>query len=296
MVLSVLQQFALCIKSRREIIIIYSWLSIVGLFIAFRGLPPPILILKVFGAITGTALGMYFWNDVCDFRQDITSITRDFSPSSRPLGKGLVSKRRMESFSALMIALGLTASALINLKVLLMQLSFIVLFFIYSTEPIRLKRIFLMKQVTVTIGGAMACLSAGLAAGAITPQLLYLTGLYVLFTAGVNPLGDLRDMESDRTGGVKTIPIVWGPRFTIRLALATFTAAALSTWVGFYGLGFNIALPILGTIVFAAFTYVVYPLLGRLDDYEYTVNVLYNRCPPLYFILQLAVLVGSLPF
>jgi hypothetical protein len=79
------------------------------------------------------------------------------------------------------------------------------------------------------------------------------------------------------------------------LALATFTAAALSTWVGFYGLGFNIALPILGTIVFAAFIYVVYPLLGRLDDYEYTVNVLYKRCPPLYFILQLAVLVGSLP-
>ena len=295
MVLPVLKQFALCVKSRKEALMIYSWLSVIGLFITYRGLPPPILIAKVFLAMTGTALGMYFWNDVCDFQQDMATRARDFTPSSRPLGIGLVSKRRMKAFSAMMVVLGLATSALINVEVLLIQFVFLLVFFIYSAEPIRLKRIFLMKQVTVVIGGVIACLSAGLAAGGITVHLLYLTGLYALFTAGVNPLGDLRDMDSDRAGGVKTIPIVWGPGFTIRLALATFTAAAVSTWVGFYGLGFNIALPILGTTMLVAMAYVIYPLLDLWGDRDYMLKAVYNRGFPLYFLLQLVVLVGSLP-
>ena len=293
----IIRQFALCVRSRLKIVImIYSWLSIIGLFITFRGIPPPLLLLKVFLAMTGMALGMYLWNDICDFKQDISSKgIKGLAPSGRPLGSGLVSKTRMGVFSALLVVFGLTASAMINLEVLLIQLAFLALGIIYSTEPIRLKRIFLMKQVTVGIGGAIAILSAGLAAGIITVQLLYLTGLYVLFTVGANPLGDLKDIESDRAGGVKTVPIVWGPGATIRLALATFTAAAATTWIGFYGLGFNIALPIIGTIVFLAFAYVMYPLLSHLNDLEYMVNRIYSRGLPLFLILQLAVLLGSLP-
>jgi len=94
---------------------------------------------------------------------------------------------------------------------------------------------------------------------------------------------------------VKTIPVVWGPGFTIRLAIATSTAAAVTTWIGFYSLGFNIVLPILGTTVLVALAYVIYPILGRLSDYEYMVNTVYKRGLPLYFILQLVVLIGSLP-
>ena len=297
MVSPVLRQFVLCVKSRMTAVLMaYSWLSIVGLCVAFRGFPPPILLLKVFCAVTGMALGMYLWNDVCDFKQDIVSKEMmDQSPSGRPLVRGLVSKRRMGVFSALLVVLGLTASAMINIEVLLIQFAFLVVYVVYSTEPIRLKRIFLWKQVTVAIGGAIACLSAGLAAGIISIQLLYLTGLYVLFLVGVNPLGDLRDIESDRAGGVKTVPIVWGPDTTIRLALGTFTASAATTWIGFYRLGFNVALPIIGTIVFAAFVYVVYPLLSHLSDLEYVVDRLYSRGLPLFFILHIAVLVGSLP-
>jgi len=274
----------------------YSWLSIVGICIVYRGLPPPMLAVKLFFAMTGMALGMYLWNDVCDFTQDMVGKDMvDQSASGRPLIRKLVSKRRMGFFSTFLVALGLTASALINLEVLLIQLVFLVIYVIYSTEPIRLKRFFLLKQVTVAIGGAIACLTAGLAAGIITIQLLYLAGLYVLLIVGANPLGDIKDIESDRAGGVKTVPIVWGPGTTIRLSLATFTASAATTWIGFFGLGFNIALPIIGTIVCAAFAYVMYPLLSHLNDLEYMVNRLYSRALPLFFILQIAVLVGSLP-
>ncbi|GAH49551.1 unnamed protein product, partial [marine sediment metagenome] len=220
----------------------------------------------------------------------------DQSASVRPLVKGLVSKSKMGVFSALLVALGLMASALINMEVLLIQLAFLAIYMVYSTEPIRLKRIFLMKQVTVAVGGGIACLSAGLAAGTITIQLLYLTGLYVLFVGGVNPLADLKDIESDLAGRVKTVPNVFGSDFTIRLALTTFTASAATTWIGFYRLGFNIALPIIGSIVCIAFVYVLYPLLSHLSDLDYVVKRIYSRCLPLFFILQIAVMVGSLPF
>jgi len=293
----VITQFAICIRSRLKIVLMtYSWLSIISLCIVFRGLPPIMLAVKLFFAMTGMAIGTYLWNDVCDFKQDMVSKEIvDQSPSGRPLVKGLVSKRRLKVFSALLVIFGLIASALINTEVLLIQIAFLVLGLIYSTEPIRLKRIFLGKQVTVAIGGAIACLSAGLAGGIITIQLLYLIGLFVLFIVGANPLGDLKDIDSDRAGGIKTVPLLWGPGATLRLALATFTASAATTWIGFYCLGFNVALPIIGTIVFIAFVYVVYPLLSHLSDLEYVVERLYSWGLPLFFILQLAVLVGSLP-
>ena len=103
-------------------------------------------------------------------------------------------------------------------------------------------------------------------------------------------------MESDRISGIKTIPIVWGPGATIRLALATFTASAATTWIGFYRLGFNIVLPILGTLVLVSLVYVVYPLLGSLVDNEYVLKTIYGRVIPLFFILQFIVLLGSLSF
>ena len=291
-----IRQFALCVKSRRIVIGVYSWLSIISLCIVYRGLPPAMLAFKLFLAMTGMSLGVYLWNDVCDFEQDTSDEEiKDLAPSGRPLGRGLVSKRRMRIFSALLVVLGLASSALINVEVLLAQLAFLILGLIYSTEPIRLKRFFFMKQVLTAIGGSLSCLSAGLAAGFISIQLLYLMGLFVLFIVGVNPLGDLKDIESDRAGGVMTVPILFGPEFTIRLALTTFTAAAATTWIGFYRLGFNIALPIIGTIVFIAWTYVMYPLLSHLGDLEYVVNRSYSRGLPLFFILQIAVLVGSLP-
>ena len=292
-----IRQFLLCVKSRKEVIGVYSWISIIGLFITFRGLPPPLLILKLFFAMTGTALGVYFYNDICDLKEDLArGKILDLAPASRPLGRGLVSKRRMAVFSALMATFGLTAAALINSKVLLAQIVFLALGFVYSTEPIRLKRLFLWKQITIGLGGAIAIISAGLAAGIITIQLLYLMGLYVIFAAGFTPLLDIKDMESDRIGRVKTIPLVWGPGFTIRLALATFTASAVTTWIGFYGLGFNIVLPILGTVVLASLVYVVYPLLGSLENPEHMLKTVYGRFLPLYFLFQFIVLLGSLSF
>lgn len=296
MVLSISRQFAICVKSRKEAILIYSWLSVIGLFIAYRGIPPLILILKIFLAMSGTALGVYFYNDICDLDDDIVSgELGNLAPSSRPLGKGMISNRRMMVFSAIVSAFGLLFAALINLQVLLLQIAFLIMGLFYSTEPIRLKKRFLFKQITIALGGVIACLSAGMAVGSISGYLIYLTIIYVVIVFGINPLVDLRDMSGDRATGIMTIPVVWGPEFTIKLALATFVAMIISFIVGFYRIGFNLALPLLGTTIITAWAYVVYPLLGRWMDYEFTEKVVYRKGIILYFFLQICILIGSLP-
>jgi len=273
-----LKQFAICVKSRKEAILIYSWLSVIGLFIACRGIPPLILILKIFLAMSGTALGIYFYNDICDLDDDIVSgELGNLAPSSRPLGQGMISKRRMMVFSVIVSTFGLLFAALINLQVVLLQIAFLIIGLFYSTEPIRLKKRFLFKQMTIALGGVIACLSAGLAIGSISGYLIYLTIIYVVIVFGINPLVDLRDMSGDRATGIRTIPVVWGPEFTIKLALATFAAMIISFIVGFYRIGFNLALPILGTTIIIAWAYVVYPLLDRWMDYEFTEKVVYKK-------------------
>lgn len=291
----VIRQFAICVRSRTEAIIIYSWLSVISLFIVCRGFPPPILLLKVFCAITGTALGAYFYNDLCDFDDDMLGSELGASaPSNRPLLSGLVSKKIMGVFVVTMVVTGLIIGALVNTSVFLLQVMYLILNVLYSTEPIRLKKRFLFKQLTIALGGVIACLTAGMAVGVVTGHLSYLIVLYVAVVFGVNPLVDLRDMRGDSETGVKTIPIVWGPEFTIKLALATFVAMSISSFVAFYGLGFNVALPILGTTILLTWAYVIYPLLGNWRDYEYTEKAVYRRGLPLYFLLQLTVLLGSI--
>ena len=81
----IIRQFILCVKSRKETIMVYSCLSVIGLFITFRGIPPLILLLKVFLAMTGTSLGVYLYNDICDLEDDLArGKILDLAPSSRP--------------------------------------------------------------------------------------------------------------------------------------------------------------------------------------------------------------------
>lgn len=140
----------------------------------------------------------------------------------------------------------------------------------------------------------IACISAGVSAGAITGQLLYLVFIYVVLIFGAGPLVDLRDMKGDSVTGVKTIPVVWGPEFTVKLALTAFITMTVAGFVGFCWLGFNVILPIVGTAVLLAWTYVTYPLLTHWNDNEFVEKAVHKRGLPLYFILQIIVALGSI--
>ena len=285
-----------CIISRKEVIIIYSWTAMIGLAIAYRGLPPPLLALQLFLSMSSIGYGVYFFNDICDLDEDLLS--RELgnpTPSNRPLGKGKVSRRQLMSLTIFFAVLGLAVSLLINLQVFLVQSFYLVLGYIYSTTPLRIKKRFLLKQLTISIGGAIACLLGGLAMGEISLFVLFFTVMSFITFFCVNPIVDLRDVEGDRKVGINTIPVKMGPKFTVRLAVVSLLAMVPAAIVGFYNLGFNIALPILGAIVFTATGAVIYPLMDRWQDAVFINRTITKRVYPLFLMIQMVFLLGSLP-
>lgn len=285
-----------CILSRKEVVIIYSWTAMIGLAIAYRGFPPLLLALQLFLSMSSIGYGVYFFNDICDFDEDLRSRELGNStPSNRPLGTGKVSKRQLMSFTAFFVILGLAVSLLINLQVFLLQSLFLVLGYIYSTTPLRIKKRFLLKQLTISIGGAIACLLGGLAVGELSNYVLFFTGMSFIQIFTVNPIIDLRDIEGDREVGINTIPVKFGPKFTVRLAVVVLLASIPAAIMGFYNLGFNVALPILGAIVFTATVIVIYPLMDRWQDAAFINKTITRRMYPLFLMIQMVFLLGSLP-
>lgn len=63
--------FAQCMKSRKEVILIYTWPALVALFLASIGLPSLVNTLLLISAVTLVGLGVYFYNDINDFEDDI---------------------------------------------------------------------------------------------------------------------------------------------------------------------------------------------------------------------------------
>ena len=285
-----------CVASRKEVMIIYSWTALVGLAIASRGLPPPLLALHLFLAMSSIGYAVYFYNDMCDLDEDLLS--RELgnpTPSSRPLGRGEVSRERLMGFTIFFLILGLALSILVNVQVFLIQSLFLLLGYVYSTKPIRIKKRFFLKQMTISLGGAIACLLGGLALGDLSGYVLFFAAMSFLQIFCVNPVIDLRDIEGDRAVGVDTIPVRMGPEFTIRLAVVALIASIPAGILGYYNLGFNLALPVLGALVFTATTIVIYPLIDRWRDPVFITETITRRMYPLFIMIQLVFFLGSLP-
>ena len=252
-------------------------------------------LIKLFFAVTSIAYSIYLYNDLADFEDDMKYIKLgEPAAAKRPLGKGLVSKREMKIFITFVTIVGLTTSLLINIHVFLSQLGFLALGLAYSTEPIRLKKRFILKQITIALGGTLVILTGGFAAGVISGKLIFLMFISFLMYLTIPSLTDLRDLKWDREVGIKSFPVVWGPGMTVRLMLAILMVNICGVMVGYLRLGFNLVLPILGSIILISFIYVLYPLLEKWNDEKY-INKVTNRVFILWFMLLVVILVGSYP-
>jgi 4-hydroxybenzoate polyprenyltransferase len=291
--------FAMCVKFRREVVIIYTWPAFLCLLFASGMAPPLFKALKLVLTVTFVGFSVYFYNDIRDLEDDLKikelSSQTQVGRASAPLGIGKISKSRLGKFALFSAIFGLLVALTINMQVFTLQLAYIVLGILYSTDPVKLKKRFLMKQTTIGAGLMIAHLTGGFAVGVINTPILFLMAVSAAMTIGINPLVDLRDIRGDRITGVKTVPVVWGPEMTVRLSLGVLVAIGAAYVVGYYGLGLNIAAPILGTIIVVTGFYIVFPLLKRWGNLVYLNRVLYRRILPLYISLQFVVLLGFLP-
>ncbi|GAG22202.1 unnamed protein product, partial [marine sediment metagenome] len=115
------------------------------------------------------SLGVYLLNDLMDLDDDIKNLELGNPyPASRPFGSGKVTDEMMKLFILVNFVSSLVAAYFINMTVFGLDLAFMILGILYSKEPVRLKKRFILKQLTITMGAVLSVLMGAYTAGGIS--------------------------------------------------------------------------------------------------------------------------------
>jgi len=277
-----------CIASRKIVIFIYTWPALICLFIASRWMVTVPEVLLLVSAVSLTGFSVYFYNDIKDLEDDIkTAELGNSMKSLKPLGQGRISKELFTKFTAMSAALGLILASLLNTGVLVSMSLYLVLGILYSADPFRFKKRFILKQLVIALGCVLSILAGALAGGEISQAVIFMILMDFAIVVGVNPIVDIPDMLGDKDMGAKTMPAVIGPSMTVRFAMAVLIAIAGGSIIGYLGLGLSITLPFLITLITGAWIYTIMPLMRRYNDIAFTNIVLFKRVVPLYLMIQI---------
>jgi geranylgeranylglycerol-phosphate geranylgeranyltransferase len=147
----------------------------------------------------------------------------------------------------------------------------VVMTYVYSVPPLRTKRFAFWANLTIAIPRGVLLKVAGWSAvkTVVGAEPWYIGGIFGLFLLGASTTKDFADMEGDRRGGCRTLPIVYGvtraawmisPSFVVPFVLINVGAAS-GVLTGHAGL-----LHLLGGIMTAYGLYVCYLMLKRPED------------------------------
>lgn len=223
---------------RWERIFYYLILSVLGIFEGFSLYSSgytfgfiDILGLLIFFVL----IALSFWlavgiNDIADLKTD------SISNPGRPLIKKTITEKEQKAINLFLLVFIIVGSLLINTWVLVLLLLFQGVYFIYSSPPFRLKRVFGLSSLLVGFN-ALLVVMAGFYF--VSPeQTLVAFPLHVLimilfgFTLGVN-IKDIKDYEGDKAENIDTIPVVfglvWGKRIIAGLVVLGLLAVAALT-------------------------------------------------------------------
>ncbi len=292
-----LKAYAISLKSRLLYVMpVYTFATAVGLVAAVRGLPPILISLQSLLATTAIGLSVYLFNDLMDVPYDkISAANGNAKHVGRPLVHGLVSPKEQLSLIILLSIVGLGVGLSINFLAFSMYLVYLVLGYFYSAPPARFKKRFLLKDLTIAIGGAMAGLAGGAAVNTFSGPVLFEALLFFVFSLGVGgAVVDIGDMMADKEAGMRTVPIVLGQKASIKIAMASIGMIGAATVAGYFYLGFNFVFPVFACGIFAIWIYLLYTLLGKLDNFDYLSRMVQQKIVPLFFLAQFSLIVGVL--
>ncbi len=290
-----------CVRSRTLAIFGYPYPALISYFIASMSFSQgtSFAVFKLVISLSLLALGVYWLNDLFDLDDDLKNLEMgNPSQADRPFSSGEISETRLKMFILVNFISSLIIAYFISLLVFGLHVAFMILGILYSTEPVRLKKRFLAKQLTITTALLLSVLMGAYTAGGVNMPILYMLGLEFLIAMGVGPIMDVRDMRGDLIMGVKSFPVVFGPKIVMRLYLATLIVMLGAGLVGYSMVGFNIAMPLLVLMIMGSWIYVSLPLLRKFDDPILYGEVIRKRVIPFFILIQLTPLIGviNLPF
>ena len=259
----VIQSTVKLLKSRTEAVFTWPWIAVVSCLIVGKGFPPLDLTLMAFLSVFFTAASTYIYNDYIDAEMDKLNNVK----SERPLVQGEVSMEFARWFIAITAIAGLGTSFMINRLTFLANFTFFTLFFIYSVPSIRIKKMFVLKELTISTAFIL-CSMVGAAAisGTFHVQSIYVSLILAGFSFFGQPaLNDQFDVKEDELYGVKTMAVQFGWNTKVNMLILSIMVPALTAPLTYNMLGFTALLPVAAVVLSA---WLMYYILQMRSGYE----------------------------
>lgn len=261
--MGVIQSTGKLLKSRTEAVFTWPWIAVVSCLIVGKGFPPLDLTLMAFLSVFFTAASTYIYNDYIDAEMDKLNNVK----SERPLVQGEVSMEFARWFIAITAIAGLGISFMINRLTFLANFTFFTLFFIYSVPSIRIKKMFVLKELTIS-SAFILCSMVGAAAisGTFHIQSIYVSLILAGFSFFGQPaLNDQFDVKEDQLYGVKTMAVQFSWNTKVNMLILSIMVPALTAPLTYNMLGFTTLLPVAAVALSA---WLMYYILQMRSGYE----------------------------
>jgi len=231
--------------------------------------------------------GIYVLNDLVDL--DVDKIN---SPN-RPLAAGNVKKTNAEILIIVSIAIAFSLVLLINAATLGLFVLFLILGLSYSIPRVNVKKRFPLKAVVPAAGAGVISLAGGLAAQGLRPVIFFAAVAFALFALVTLLIGDIADLNGDAQSGVRSFPLVVGPKNSARFVMM-IPILICGLGVFFFSiLNLNVIFPLvlIGLSAYCCLT--IRPLLANYDD-PLVCRRIKSRMRIVHFLIQLTFILGLL--
>jgi len=211
-----------------------------------------------------------------------------------PLPSGEISVREAMTVIYVSGVAGLVLSLLAGIMPFILTVTYMVLFLSYSNPTIRLKKRFLIKEGTLTVGLFLAIIIGSVAVGSLTPTVAFL-GLFVSIVpfVGSPAFSDRQDMKEDKKFGVITLANVLVWKRQLEMLIAFVIVFMMLTPLTYINLGLNAIFPIISVFLSLLFLRFLFPVIVK---YEYEGWRKAFKSGMIYwFGIQIAFILGSLP-
>jgi 4-hydroxybenzoate polyprenyltransferase len=174
-------------------------------------------------SLVATVLAVYLLNGIADVTED------RWNKPARPIASGKLNIRTAKRVAGASAVVATVGGAFVGLGFLAVLAAFLGLGYVYSMQPLALKRHTFGALAVVFLGGVATYLAGLMVSGGRAVVEVSIVGLAMSsWMALVGALTkDFSDVAGDRAAHRRTAVIVWGPRRTGRLVAALASAVAV---------------------------------------------------------------------
>ena len=265
----------------------FVWSLVVAYLLATNLRPNFLTLGELVVAWYFVTFGVYVFNALTDVEED------RIDHPGRPLVSSSVSVSDAWKIFAASTAISFVTAFFVDPQALILVITSFLLGVAYSHPSIRAKRKFPLKVVVSVSGAVIVSICGGLVARNLDAAVYFSAIFFGLFSMVTLLLGDISDIPGDTAAGVKSLPLVIGPRNSI-LFISFIPLVIAFIGVGFFRIArLNPLFPVLLVLVTAYSSINIISLLGKYDDYVF-IRQIKSRMRLVHFIMQFSLILGLL--